>query len=151
MKEMKKLTSIFFIIVAGFLISCSSDDSSSGGAGLSIEFKLIGTWELVSVKSNGMELLDSRDCPIEIIFTSNTYQYIESFDFQDGNGCVKVRDELVPPVPYIRNGSTISTSIDGEDYIVQITLLNATTLKLENIYVEDGITYTDVETYTRIN
>lgn len=150
MKELKKITSVLLFVVTGFLISCSSDDGPSSG-GLGIEYTLVGTWELISVTSNGTELLSNPDCLDRIIFTSNTFQYLELFDFNDGNGCVSVRDQLIPPQSYQRNGNSISTTVDGEEYFVEIIELSSTTLKLQDIYVEDGVTYIDVETYTRLN
>jgi hypothetical protein len=149
MKNFKNIHRIFLALTLGLLLSCSSDDETTTESN-NFASDIIGEWELISVTSNGIELIDDGDCFDRIEITDSTYEYIEYADFEDGNGCVEVGGQTNSPEPYTLTGSNFSTSDEGETFEVEIIELNSTRLKFQEVYTEDGETFTDIETYNRL-
>lgn len=127
------MTRILLVLTVGLILSCESDDDNQANES-SFATDIIGVWELTSVTSNGEELIEFPDCLDRITVTETTYDYTEYFDFSDGNGCVLVSGQVPSPETYTLNGSTFSVSDDGESYVYEITQLNSTALKLQEVY-----------------
>lgn len=132
------------VLMAFIVMSCSSDDDNNPAT-----FSIIGDWALTSFQSEG-EPLQSYDCPDRIEITSSTYEFTEYFDFSDGNGCVIVPGQINSPESYTLNGSTFTVNDEGEVIVYEIIEITATTLRLQETYVEDGETFVDTEIYTRL-
>lgn len=145
MTQIKKLTKMFLILTIGLLVACSSDDSSNSD---SFETDIIGTWELTSLTTNGIELLQNDECSSTITFTASSVISTDYFDNQDGNGCVI--DYVSDPGTYSITGNMLTGTVDGETITFEIIQLNATTLKLEASITEDGITFTFIQTFKKL-
>jgi hypothetical protein len=145
---MKKLIYTSFLLIMVLLSSCTKSNDSGTE---SFDQDLIGTWELISFTSNGDEFIDPSDCFDRIIITSTTIESIEYFDSGSGTGCNPIPGQFDDPIPYTLEDNIISTVQGGEVYSVEIILLIETTLKVQEIYMEGGVTYTDIETYNRVN
>jgi len=149
MNQVKKMTRIFLILTLGILFSCNNDDDNQTDNN-SFEIDIVGSWELTSIISNGEELIENPNCLSRITFTETTVKPLEYYDFNDGAGCVVVYGQEIDETdPYILNGVNISWT-DDEPFSYEIIELNSTTLKLQEIYTEEGETFTDVETYNRL-
>ena len=141
----KTILALTFIAI---LFSCSDDDNETP---ININ-DLIGVWELNSITSNGEELIENPDCLDRYTFTASDVNYVEYFDFDDNNGCVIVPgQDLDQTVPYSVQGTNITFGDGGFDsYTYEIINLNSTTLVLRDVYTDEGITYTDIETYNKL-
>lgn len=144
---MKKLAKVFLILTIGLLVSCSSDDSSDSNSD-SFKTDIIGTWELTSLKANGIEFMGDTDCKTTLTFTSSTVISTEYYDYEDGKGCVL--DDESDAGSYEITGKTLTGTVDGETIAFEILELNTTTLKLSATLTEDGVTFTFVQTFKRL-
>lgn len=145
MTQIKKLSKLFLILTVGLLVACSSDDSSSSN---SFETDIIGTWELLSLTANGVDLLQNEECFSTLTFTSSTLVSTDYFDNEDGNGCVV--DDISAPGTYSISGNMLTGTVDGETITFEIIQLNSTTLKLEAAITEEGQTFTLVQTFKKL-
>ena len=122
MKSIKKILLSFIII---FSVSCGNDDSSE-----TQDASIVGTWNLISDISEGVELVEEGDCDTLYIFTLNTI----SIEEYDGADCTEV-DLTDNTWEYTLENNVIigfdEDEITGEDVNVQITQLTNTLLKLE--------------------
>ena len=82
MTQIKKLSKMFLILTIVLLVACSSDDSSNSN---SYETDIIGTWELLSLTANGIDLLQGEECSSTFTFTATTIVSTDYFDNDDGN------------------------------------------------------------------
>ena len=149
---MKKISqSILALTLLALIFSCNDDDNENQNNDIVLN-DLIDVWELNSIVSNSEEFIKNPNCLDRITFTASDFKYIEYFDFNDNNGCVIVPgQDLDSTFPYSVQGNNISLG-DGdiESYTYEIIELNSTTLKLRDVYTDEGITYTDVETYNKL-
>jgi len=149
MKQLKRMNRIIpCLTLIGLLSSCSDEDNQTDSNSFTVS--IIGVWELTSAVSNGEELIENPDCLDRITITDTTYDYTEYFDFNDGNGCIVVPGQTESPEPYTLVDSNFSVTNEGEFFSYEIIELNSTTLKLQEVYAEDGETFTDIETYNKL-
>ena len=144
---MSKIVKVFLILTIGLLVSCSNDDSSDTKSS-SFKADIIGTWELYSSAINGVESIENDDCLDRVIFTSDTVESEEYYDYEDDNGCVL--DYESGDGSYTIEGNMLTGTVDGETITFEILELNSTTLKIKGTITEDGITFTFVETFRRL-
>ncbi|MGB5419333.1 lipocalin family protein, partial [Algibacter sp.] len=142
---MSRIVNVFFILTIGLLVSCSSDDSNDSN---SFKTDIIGTWEGFSATINGEETIENGDCLDRVIFTSNTVESKEYYDYEDGAGCVL--DYESGAGTYSINGNMLTGTVDGETITFEILVLNGTTLKIKGSVTEDGVTFTFIETFRRL-
>lgn len=104
---------------------------------------IIGTWELISYTVNGEEDMDTCLGDIEV-YTQNTYHYQEVW----GDNCENLSDggEIET---YTLTGNQLTIIEEGDPYTYEVLVLNATTLSYQDVYQQNGVTYTDVYTYER--
>ena len=146
---MKRLSRIILTLTLITLFSCNDDDNENYDISAN---DLIGVWELYSITSNGEEFNEYPECLDRLTFTANGLNYVEYFDFNDNNGCVIVPGQnLDDSFPYTVEGNNLSIE-NGitEPFIYEIIELNSTTLRLRDVYTVDGITYTDIESYSKL-
>ena len=149
MKQVKKMPRILLVLILAILFSCNSDDDTQTDEN-SFATDLIGVWELNSVISNGEELIENPNCLDRLTFTETTVKGLEYFDFNNGNGCEIVYGQVIDETaPYTLNGVNLSWN-DDEPFSYEIIELSSTTLKLQDVYTEDGETFTDIEIYNRL-
>ncbi len=139
---MKKTLLYLFAITLVFA-SCKKDDDAMDTD--DNEANIVGTWKITSETENGVPLtLDECEVLGTINFRSNgtatdTYYYGENCAMTD-----------VENYNYSINDDQLTISYgDNESYTVTITTLNNTTLKIEDSYEEEGVTYTYSSTYTK--
>ena len=113
---MKKLLYLFFAIT---LLGCSSNDDSS-------DSPLVGTWQLVSIKANGIPIHNECDLENNItLLEGNTGTYFEYYNWQNTKPC-----ELIETYDLIwSNGTSDSKyniTIEGD---ISIFTLNGDTLE----------------------
>jgi hypothetical protein len=142
---MRRIIKVFFLLTIGLLVSCSSDDSNESN---SFKTDIVGTWEGFSATINGEEIIENGDCLDRVIFTSNTVESKEYYDYEDGAGCIL--DYESGPGTYAINGNMLTGTVDGETISFEILVLNATTLKIKGSVTEDGVTFTFIETFRRL-
>lgn len=136
---------MFLILTIVLLVACSSDDSSNSN---SYETDIIGTWELLSLTANGIDLLQGEECSSTFTFTATTIVSTDYFDNDDGNGCVL--DYISDPGTYSITGDMLTGTVDDETVTFEIIQLNATTLKLEATITEGGQTFTFIQTFKKL-
>ena len=124
---MKKLLYLFFAIT---LLGCSSNDDSS-------DSPLVGTWQLVSIKENGIPI--HIECDLEnniTLLEGNTGTYFQYYNWQNTTPC-----ELIETYDLIwSNGTSDSKydiTIEGE---ISIFTLNGDTLEYSFENGSGGIT-----------
>ncbi len=145
MKIFKKLYVITFISIVAF--ACSSDDDNGSGTTEENQAKLIGTWKFTSSTTNGEADTDYYICDFEETYeinaTSITIIFYADPSGQDGSNC-----ELdgTFSFDYFINSDTIS---DDEGSSIKILTLNDTTFRFEETEIDEGITYTYTETYSK--
>ena len=113
---MKKLLYLLFAIT---LLGCGSDDDSS-------DSPLVGTWQLVSIKENGIPIHNECDLENNItLLEGNTGTYFEYYNWQNTKPC-----ELIETYDLIwSNGTSDSKyniTIEGD---ISIFTLNGDTLE----------------------
>lgn len=148
MKQLKTVMLLLLALNLGVFFSCNNDDNEENNN--SNAATIIGNWELTSITSNGEELIENPDCLDRIIITALTYDYLEYFDFDDGNGCVLVDGQVLNPEEYTLNGNILLVTDADETFEYEIIELNSTTLKLQETYIEDDETFIDIETYNKL-
>ncbi len=148
MITMKKLNQIFLLLILGLTMSCSSDDDSNSNSEAINAELIIGTWTWSSQSVNGVDLGELSECELleTYIFDETQVEQIDYF----GDPC---EEAFRSTENYSIDGNTIRFS-DVDDatdfYEEEITVLNATTLKIKYEEEYEGETFTNIDTYTRV-
>ncbi len=134
--------------------SCKKDDDDSNGKSKSE--LLIGNWVLTSdayspaydYEGNGVklseifQLYDACEKDDLLIFkTGNAGEYNE------GSSKCDPSDDQAYPFTWVLTNNDNTITVGGDDY--NLVQLNASTLKVAETFIEDGITYTNTYTYAR--
>lgn len=126
--------------IIGVMASCSSDDDDSKK---DVPSSIIGNWEVISLISDGEELVESgEDCLDKYFITEDTARYLEYYE--SDNECVADQDDIeeYPILAYMYDGKTFV--FDGSTYeIIEVT---EDTIKWSETYTEEGETSTIIET-----
>ncbi|MBN4070778.1 lipocalin family protein [Olleya sp. AH-315-F22] len=136
MKAIKKALALSLMIIIAF--GCSNSDDSNGSDSVSQDnlAKIIGLWKFTSSTTNGV--IDVIDDPCELLFNLDFTANQVSIQEYSGEGC---STQQSTSDSYSISGNTLN--IGG--FVVEITTLNNTTLKVQYTEGTDTIT----ETYTK--
>ncbi len=130
---MKKI--ILFLII-GFIVGCSSDDSTTLE-----EVTLVGTWLRISaIDEDGEEFVEEDDCPFETIISKTTVTARSYY----GENCSLVSDAGYV-LQYTLDGNFIIFELGTETSSLEILELTSTTLKIK----EGDDLYYNILTYIR--
>ncbi len=143
---MKFLKTITLISMTMILISCGSDDDNNQEQ--STPSSIIGNWRVVSLISEGEEIIEPEDCLDKYFITEDTARYLEYFPSFPADGtCMANEDDFIdyPIASYTYNGETFIFN----DSIFQIIEVTQNTIKWSETYEEDSETITDIETLER--
>ncbi len=149
---MKKL-SLFILLIAATFTSCSSDDDATTGG--NSEADLLGTWELIELRENGV--VEAVECPNNdtLEFFSNNeaiFTIYREGRLNELGEVFRVCVETPQPdtVIWSRNESIITFDFGGGDTEEgEITELSTSQLILKYTYEDEGTTFVDIEVYQR--
>ena len=134
-------------LITSLIISCSNDDDNSNELLEINDANLIGKWQLTAYTENGNSItLDQCESNnINEYFADNTVEITYSYE----NGSTPV---ACTEVSYMSlwelNGNIITYEAgDSPETILELT---ETTLKIKYTDNEEGITYTYIDTYTKV-
>jgi len=154
MKPIIKLTSYFFIAGVAFL-SCKKDKDNNGAAKTKTELLTTGNWKRTALISNpaydwyadgtfATDILSViKPCEKDNI---DTYKTNGVFETNEGATKCDPSDPQTWTATWIFADNETKLIFDGTDEYTLLEL-TATTLKFQSTFVENGITYTQVETY----
>ncbi len=136
---MKTLKITFVLaIISCLTFSCSGDDAASTEEN---KAKIIGTWLLTSETENGVAQ-PLGDCKTTIVITSTQIKITIS-----GQNCSETGTATQN---YTIDGNTISlTGEGGGAYQATIVSISSTTLVIKQVDEENGMTETNIGTYTK--
>ncbi len=151
---MKKL-SLFVLLIAAILASCSSDDDAPSGIS---EANLIGEWKFTAASENGTpETLDECDLQDVYEFKAggslvNTF-YNSNVTIADGQTTIICEGPNTDEFSWSLSGDQLTFTYGDavtEIETLTIVLLNSTTLTTEYTEEENGEVYVYTETYTKL-
>ena len=116
---------------------------------LNEENEIIGSWKIVSLTFNGTEELQVELDYGNIRYWIEVYTQttVTDIDFSGTNCTIET---VIEKVSNTINGTNLSYITGDQNYVsLEFLELTSTTLKLQDTYEEEGITYVDIYTYSR--
>ncbi len=149
---MKKLNLFLTLLLTITLFSCGSDDDGTLENIEITEANLIGTWDLTSGTENG-ESYEPFSCVYRMTLATdangeNVATFVEGY-IENGD----CQESTSVDYWWAVSGNNLNTGIediDTYDESEEIIELSSTTLRLRYTEEEEGITYTYVDTYTKL-
>lgn len=138
------------------ILECGDSDGSLqttsnalGDCTFENSFSIVGIWKIISLTSNGDDVLEEELDHAGICFWHELYTEttLTEIDFSGDDCTDQTVDETLP---YTLEGSTLSYTT-GDEVLVSLEVMeiSATTLILKDLYNEEGTDYIDIYTYDR--
>jgi|SRR6187399_465173 len=154
MKQIKKIT-IFFLIIVVVFASCKKDKDYTTTAKTKTELITMGSWKRTALISN-----PAYDWNANGVFDTNILNTMfpcekDNFETYQANGMVLTNEGVTKcgssdpqtwSVTWSFGDNETKLIWDGND-VYTLLELTETSLKFQSTFTENGVTYTQVETY----
>ncbi|MDB4108624.1 lipocalin family protein [Flavobacteriaceae bacterium] len=143
--------SFTILLLALFLISCSSDDDNGLNNTENANELILGTWKKITETLDGSQVTQNI-CELQERYSYDTSGNFVELYYGNTNTTEPCGNLAENTGPYSISGIEITFTLGGDAFVQKIQNISSTELVLKEVYIdEEGIAFTYVETYEKIN